>query len=70
MEIAKLGEFGLIRRLTESIAPTQSTTLKGVGDDCAVIAPTEGEVTLVTTDADGVAGHRQTFSGGRHRRTL
>ena len=50
MEIAKLGEFGLIRRLTESIAPTQSTTLKGVGDDCAVIAPTEGEVTLVTTD--------------------
>ena len=50
MEIAKLGEFGLIRRLTESIAPTQSSTLKGVGDDCAVIAPTEGEVTLVTTD--------------------
>ena len=50
MEIAKLGEFGLIRRLTESIAPTQSTTLKGVGDDCAVIAPTDGEVTLVTTD--------------------
>ena len=50
MEIAKLGEFGLIRRLTESIAPTQSSTLKGVGDDCAVIAPTDGEVTLVTTD--------------------
>ena len=50
MEIAKLGEFGLIRRLTESIAPTQSSTLKGVGDDCAVIAPTQGEVTLVTTD--------------------
>ena len=50
MEIAKLGEFGLIRRLTESIVPTQSSTLKGVGDDCAVIAPTADEVTLVTTD--------------------
>ena len=50
MEIAKLGEFGLIRRLTESIVPVQPSTLKGVGDDCAVIEPTEGEVTLVTTD--------------------
>ncbi len=50
MEIAKLGEFGLIRRLTESIVPVQSSTLKGVGDDCAVIAPTADEVTLVTTD--------------------
>lgn len=50
MEIAKLGEFGLIRRLTESIVPVQPSTLKGVGDDAAAIAPTEGEVTLVTTD--------------------
>lgn len=45
-----MGEFGLIRRLTKDIECRQSSTLKGVGDDCAVIAPTDGEVTLVTTD--------------------
>jgi len=50
MEISQLGEFGLIRRLTKDIECRQSSTLKGVGDDCAVIAPTDGEVTLVTTD--------------------
>ena len=50
MEISQLGEFGLIRRLTKDIECRQSSTLKGVGDDCAVIAPTDGEVTLATTD--------------------
>ena len=50
MEISQLGEFGLIRRLTKDIECRQPSTLKGVGDDCAVIAPTDGEVTLATTD--------------------
>ena len=50
MEIAELGEFGLIRRLTEELKIENSTTLKGVGDDCAVLSPTEGTQTLVTTD--------------------
>ncbi len=48
--ISSLGEFGLIRHLTEGITPTQSSTLQGVGDDCAIIGTTEGEQTLVTTD--------------------
>jgi len=49
-EIAELGEFGLIRHLTEDIKPVNAGTLKGVGDDCAVLAPQEGMQTLVTTD--------------------
>lgn len=49
-EIAELGEFGLIDRLTQDIKPVQKTTAKGVGDDCAVLVPTAGMRTLVTTD--------------------
>ena len=48
-EISTLGEFGLIRHLTADLKPQQATTLKGVGDDCAVIAASDNE-TLVTTD--------------------
>ena len=36
-EISTLGEFGLIRHLTDDIKPQQPSTAKGVGDDCAVI---------------------------------
>ena len=50
MEIAKLGEFGLIERLTKNIKVNNATTLKTVGDDCAVIAHESGTETLVTTD--------------------
>jgi thiamine-monophosphate kinase len=49
MEIAKLGEFGLIRHLTNDITPRNASTLKGVGDDCAVLHYPDKEV-LVTTD--------------------
>ena len=49
-DIATLGEFGLIKRLTTDIEPQNSSTLKGVGDDCAVLAYPEGMETLVTTD--------------------
>lgn len=49
-EISTLGEFGLIRRLTGDIKPANPSTRYGVGDDCAVIAQTEGMQTLVTTD--------------------
>ena len=35
--ISELGEFGLIRRLTEDIELTNESTIKGVGDDAAVI---------------------------------
>jgi thiamine-monophosphate kinase len=50
-EISSLGEFGLIKRLTEHIELKNASTLKGVGDDAAVINYTDGEkVTLVSTD--------------------
>ena len=49
-EIAELGEFGLIEHLTKDIKPTQKTTIKGIGDDCAILYPAEGKRTLVTTD--------------------
>lgn len=49
MEISKLGEFGLIERLTNNLPPLNPTTVKGVGDDCAVLHYPDSEV-LVTTD--------------------
>ena len=49
MEIAKLGEFGLIDRLTQDIKPNNTSTKYGVGDDCAVLHYPDSEV-LVTTD--------------------
>ena len=49
MEIASLGEFGLIDRLTEDIKPQNESTKYGVGDDCAVLHYPDSEV-LVTTD--------------------
>ncbi len=50
MEIASLGEFGLIERLTSDLQPKNNSTLKGVGDDCAVIHYDADMQTLVTTD--------------------
>ncbi len=49
MEIAQLGEFGLIDRLTKDIQPKNPSTWHGVGDDCAVLHYPDSEV-LVTTD--------------------
>ncbi|MCQ2127584.1 MAG: thiamine-phosphate kinase [Bacteroidaceae bacterium] len=47
--IASLGEFGLIDHLTKDITPVNSSTVKGVGDDCAVLEYNDRQV-LVTTD--------------------
>ena len=49
MEIQKIGEFGLIERLTKDIKPQNTSTKYGVGDDCAVLHYPDSEV-LVTTD--------------------
>ena len=49
MEIAKLGEFGLIDRLTKDIEKKNESTIYGVGDDCAVLHYPDKEV-LITTD--------------------
>ena len=50
MEISELGEFGLIKHLTQDIKPTNKSTLKGVGDDCAIMQFDEGKCVLMTTD--------------------
>ena len=50
MEISELGEFGLIDRLAKDITVKNPTTIKGIGDDCAILSPTEGLQTVVTTD--------------------
>ena len=48
-EISTLGEFGLIDSLTRDFKVKNTSTLRGVGDDCAVI-DYGGKKTLVTTD--------------------
>ena len=48
-DISKLGEFGLIRHLTQDIKPKNESTRYGVGDDCTVLHYPDKEV-LVTTD--------------------
>ena len=48
-EISTLGEFGLIKHLTADLPLKQPSTLKGVGDDAAVMNYGETRV-LMTTD--------------------
>ncbi len=50
MEISELGEFGLIERLAKNITTKNDTTIQGIGDDCAILAPSEGMRSVVTTD--------------------
>ena len=49
MEISELGEFALIRHLTEKINLKNSSTVKGAGDDAAVL-DYSAKKTLVSTD--------------------
>ena len=48
-EISSLGEFGIIKHLTEQMPLSQSSSLKGVGDDAAVMDFGKKKV-LMTTD--------------------
>lgn len=48
-EISELGEFGLIDHLTEKIRLRNKSSVKGVGDDAAVI-DNGGRLTVVTSD--------------------
>lgn len=47
--ISTLGEFGLIRHLTENIELQNASSKYGVGDDCAVLEYPDKQI-LVTTD--------------------
>lgn len=49
-EISTLGEFGLIKHLTDHLKLTNDSTKYGVGDDCAVLEYPEGKQILVTND--------------------
>ena len=48
-EISTLGEFGLIKHLTQDIELTNAESIYGVGDDAAVLNM-NNQQTLVTTD--------------------
>ena len=47
-DLSTLGEFGLIEHLTNSVKLTHKSTIKGVGDDAAVLQTKN--LTLITTD--------------------
>jgi len=49
-EISSIGEFGLIHLLTDNILIANKTTIKGVGDDGAILAAPQNEKTVITTD--------------------
>lgn len=48
-EISDLGEFGLIKRITKDIPVKNSTTVKGIGDDAAVMEFKNNQ-TLLSSD--------------------
>lgn len=50
-EIAELGEFGLIDHLTKDFTTSNKNTLRGVGDDAAVIKAGRDDAMVVTTDS-------------------
>ncbi|MBN2807855.1 MAG: thiamine-phosphate kinase, partial [Prolixibacteraceae bacterium] len=47
--VSELGEFGLIEKLTAGFDTVNASTLKGVGDDAAVL-DFGGKLIVVTTD--------------------
>ena len=49
-EISSLGEFGFIERLTKDITPVNKETVKGIGDDAAILQFSGDEEVLITTD--------------------
>ena len=48
-DLGSLGEFGLIDHLTKNFTIKQKTTIKGIGDDAAVLDFTKKQI-VVTTD--------------------
>lgn len=49
-DVNELGEFGLINHLTKNIKPRNDSTLKGIGDDAAVI-DNGSYATVISTDS-------------------
>ena len=65
-QISDLGEFKLISKLTENFITKQPTTLKGIGDDAAVIKSSDGEVILLSTDSMVEGVHFSLYSPLQH----
>ncbi len=49
MKVDKIGEFGLIKRIKNQV-PANSSVVKGIGDDCAVLKYTSTKFQLYTCD--------------------
>ena len=49
-ELSDLGEIGLIEHLTKDIPVINKSTVKGIGDDAAVIKPASGTEVLISKD--------------------
>lgn len=49
-EISSLGEFGLIEQITKGLTTNNKETIKGTGDDAAILQFDNNEEVLVTTD--------------------
>ncbi|MFY0686767.1 MAG: thiamine-phosphate kinase [Cyclobacteriaceae bacterium] len=49
-EIGELGEFGLIEKIAQEVNEQHESTVKGIGDDAAVMRPGAGNLTLLSTD--------------------
>ena len=63
----ELGEFALIRRLQRPIVLRQPSTVLGIGDDAAIIAPAAGQELVMSTDLLVEGVHFDlTFSPLRH----
>lgn len=50
MDISELGEFKLIDLITSDFSINRSSTIKGIGDDCAVLNINEKSYMLISTD--------------------
>ncbi|MGI4835884.1 MAG: thiamine-phosphate kinase [Janthinobacterium lividum] len=48
--LSQLGEFGLIGRLQRAVTLGQPSTVLGIGDDAAILAPPAGQEVVVSTD--------------------
>ena len=49
-EISDLGEFGLIRKLTEGVITSNENTVLGIGDDAAIIRGGDSDEIVISTD--------------------
>ncbi len=63
----EIGEFALIRRLQQGVVLRQPSTVLGIGDDAAILAPAPGQELVMSTDLLVEGVHFDlTFSPLRH----